>query len=299
MRKFFERIGDPGAEGPTLMALALSTQVTLDYLSEDDLVEKLRMLMAASTVVASMFVNSPFEGGQPTGLLSRRMQCWLKADPRRCGALPPALRGDMRIDDFVEWALQLPMIYYRTQDGTYRQAPDRPFGSLIDQGFADGAMPTWDDWILHLCQIWTNVRLRKTLELRAADGPAYPDIPALPALWVGLTYHPDSRNAAWELLGGHTLDEHQAALRDIPAQGLAAKLGGGSMRELGRDLVRLAEEGLKARVQAGREDPRVMNYLDPIRDVVESGRTFAERTIERWKQNLPRSPARYVAAHRV
>jgi glutamate--cysteine ligase len=71
------------------------------------------------------------------------------------------------------------------------------------------------------------------------------------------------------------------------------------VRELGRELVRLAEEGLKARVRAGREDPRVLSYLDPIREVVESGRTFAERTIERWKHDLPRSPARYVAAHRV
>jgi glutamate--cysteine ligase len=299
MRKFFERIGDPGAWGPTVMALTLSTQVTLDYLSEDDLVEKLRMLMPASTVVAGMFVNSPLEGGQLTGLLSRRTQWWLKTDPRRSGVLPPALRDNMRIDDFIEWALQLPMIYYRAQDGTYRQAPDRPFSSLIDQGFEDGRMPTRADWISHLSQIWTHVRLRKTLELRAPDGPAYPDIPAVPALWVGLTYHPDSRTAAWELLRGHTVDEHRAALRDVAARGLAAKLGRDSVRELARDLVRLAEEGLKARVKAGREDPRVLDYLDPIRDVVESGRTFAERTIERWKQDLPHSPARYVAAHRV
>jgi glutamate--cysteine ligase len=114
-----------------------------------------------------------------------------------------------------------------------------------------------------------------------------------------LTYHPDSRTAAWELLRGYTLDEHRAALHDIATQGLTAKLGGDSVHELGRALVRLAEAGLAARVRAGREDPRVLDYLDPIREVVESGRTFAERAIERWKQDLPGSPARYVAAHRV
>ncbi|MGB6162517.1 MAG: glutamate-cysteine ligase family protein [Pseudonocardiaceae bacterium] len=299
MRKFFERLGDSGTGAPAVMALTLSTQVTLDYLSEDDLVEKLRMLVAASTVVAGMFVNSPFEGGQLTGLLSRRMHCWLMTDPRRCEVLPPALRDDMRIDDFIDWALRLPMIYYRAQDGTYRQAPERPFGSLINEGFEDGAMPTQDDWASHLSQIWTTVRLRETLELRAADGPAYADIPAVPALWVGLTYHPDSRTAAWELLRGHTLDEHRAALHDITTQGLAATLGDDSIRELGRELVRLAEAGLAARVRAGREDRRVLSYLDPIREVVESGRTFAERAIERWRQDLPDSPAHYIAAHRV
>jgi glutamate--cysteine ligase len=299
MRKFFERLGDCGVEARTTMTLSLSTQVTLDYLSEQDLVAKLRTLVAASTVVAGMFVNSPFEGGQLTGLLSRRVHCWLRTDPRRCGVLPPALRADMRIDDFIEWALQLPMIYYRTPDGTYRPAPDRPFGALLVEGFEDGTLPTQRDWALHLSQIWTTVRLRQTLELRAADGPAYPDIPALPALWVGLIYHPESRAAAGQLLAGYTLADHRAALQDITTQGLAAKLGRDPLRELGRELIRLAGAGLTARVAAGRDDPRVLTYLDPISEVVESGRTFAERAIERWKYDLPGSPARYIEAHRV
>lgn len=299
MRKFFAQIGDAGAWGPTVMAVTLSTQVTLDYLSEDDLVEKLRMQVAASPVIAGLFANSPLEGGKPTGLLSRRRQCWLKTDPRRCGVIPPALKEGMRIGDFVEWAMELPMIYHLAQDGTYHHAPNRPFAALLTDGFADGAKPTMNDWISHLSQIWTDVRLRQTLELRAADGPAYPDIPAVPALWVGLTYHPASRAAAWELLRFYTIDEHRAAMPSVAARGLAATLGGDSIHDLARELVKLADAGLSARIRAGLEQPQVLSYLDPIKDVVSTGMTFAERCIKRWEHDLWHSPQKYVDAYRL
>jgi glutamate--cysteine ligase len=299
MREFFARIGDAGACATTVMGTTLSTQVTLDYLSEDDLVEKLRTQVAASPVIAGLFVNSPLEGGKLTGLLSRRTQCWLKTDPRRCGVLAPALKEEMRIDHFVEWAMALPMIYHLAQDGTYRHAPDRPFGALLTEGFADGTKPTMNDWISHLSQIWTDVRLRQTLELRVADGPAYPDIPAVPALWVGLTYHPASRAAAWELLRHYTVDEHRAAMPEVAAQGLAARLGGDSLHDLARELVRLADAGLSARIRAGLEQPEVLSYLDPIKEVISTGVTFAQRCIQRWERDLQRSPQRYVDAYRL
>lgn len=298
-REFFSRLGDAGIWGPTVMALTLSTQVTVDYLAEDDFAHKLRMQVAASPVVAAMFVNSPLEGGELTGLLSRRSQCWLKTDPRRCGVLPPALQETPRVEDFIEWALGLPMIYRRTPDGKYLLAPDRPFSSLLTEGFDDGTMLTQADWVSHLSQVWTDVRVRQTLELRAPDGPPYPYIPAVPALWIGLTYHPESCAAAWRLLKDYSLAEYRAAMQELPARGLATTLAGDSMRDLGRELVRLGRSGLQARVDAGFERPAVLDYLAPIEEVLHTGTTFAERSIHRWEGEFGRRPDRYVAAYRV
>ncbi|MGF7238074.1 MAG: glutamate-cysteine ligase family protein, partial [Frankia sp.] len=299
MRDFFHRIGDAGAWGPTVMALTLSTQVTLDYRSEDDLRDKLRMQVAASPVVAGMFVNSPFEGGEPTGLLSRRAQCWLKTDPPRCGVLAPALNPDAPIDEFIDWATQLPMIYRAAADGTYQAGPDRSFARLMVDGFGDGTGPTPAHWRSHLSQIWTDVRLRDTLELRAADGPAYPHIGALPALWVGLTYHQPSRDAAWNLLRNYRVNDFQTASREVIRTGLATRLGPDSVRELAGELIRLARLGLRARIEAGLEQSIVLTCLDPIEEVVASGTTFAERTLDRWDGDLRRDPARYVDAYRI
>jgi len=299
MRGFFDDLGDAGSLGQVVMALTLSTQATLDYTSADDLAEKVRVHVAASPVVAALFVNSPLEGGELTGLQSRRCQGWLRTDPRRCGLLPVGLRDRMTAEDFVEWALGLPMIYHRTADGAYRAAGGSAFGELLERGFPDGSMPTWDDWTSHLSQVWTDVRVRRTLELRAADGPAYPHVQAVPALWVGLTYHRPSRLAAWELLRHHTAAELRQAIRDVPARGLSAAVGGVPVRELGRELLRLARAGLAARVAAGLERAEVLGYLDPVEEVVETGTTFADRVIRRWEGEFGRDPARYVAAYRV
>lgn len=299
MREFFTRIGHAGAGASKIMLLSLSTQTTLDYLSEEDFTEKLRMQAAASSVVAAILVNSPMEGGRVSGLLSQRSQHWLRMDPRRCGVLPPALREDVGFSDFTEWALQVPMIYYRPRGGEYQLAPDRSFASILESGFNDGTVPTWDDWISHLSQIWTGVRVRHTLELRAADGPPYAQIPAVPALWVGLSYHPQSRAAAWELLRHYSLEDHRATMWTLPIKGLRATLGSESVRELGRELLRFARAGLGARVAAGLDHPKVLGYLDPLEEVVSTGETFAEQCARRWEDEFNRSPSRYVAAYRV
>jgi glutamate--cysteine ligase len=298
MRDFFAGIGDDGALGPTVMALTLSTQATLDYRDEDDLARKLRMQVAASPIVAALFVNSPLARGEHKGVLSHRSKSWLKTDPRRCGVLPFGLREDIRVEDVVDWALGLPMIYRPLPDG-YGPAPSRPFGALLDEGFDDGAKPTPRDWISHLSQVWTDVRVRATLELRAADGPSYPDIPALPALWTGLTYHPASCAAATELLAGYKVADFRAVERELPVHGLDTFLGGAPVRELAAELVRIARAGLRARVEAGLERPVVLDYLQPVEEVLATSTTFAERVLARWEGEFAHDPAKYVAAYRI
>ncbi|MFF7636872.1 glutamate-cysteine ligase family protein [Kitasatospora sp. NPDC008050] len=299
MRDFFTRLGEPAGRAPDVMAMSLSTQVTLDYLSAEDFTEKLRMQVAASPVVAALFVNSPLTDGRANGLLSHRSHSWLRMDPRRTGLLPPALRPDVGIDDVIDWALRIPMIYYRTDDGRYHPAPDRPFATLLDQGFDDGSQPTPDHWLSHLSQLWTDVRVRHTLELRAADGPPYQHFAAVPALWTGLSYHAPSRAAAWDLLSRYTQRDHHRAMEALPAQGLRTRLGTEPVHELATELLRLARAGLAARIRAGLEPAHVLDYLDPLDEVLATHRTFAEHCLARWEFDLHQDPGRYVAAYRV
>ncbi|MFD7454876.1 glutamate-cysteine ligase family protein [Kitasatospora sp. NPDC059827] len=299
MRAYFARLGDDGNRAGHVMAHSLSTQVTLDHLAPEDFTEKLRMQMAAAPVVSALLVNSPLQAGRSDGLLSHRCWSWLRMDPRRHGVLPPALRPDVTVDDVIDWALGIPLIHYRTADGHYHPGPDRPFGELLRHGLDDGSAATLAHWAGHLNQLWTNTRVRGTLELRAADGPPHPHIPALPALWTGLTYHRESRIAAWELLGHHTLQEHNAALAALPAAGLDTRLGDTPVRPLAAELLRLARTGLAARVAAGLEPPHVLTYLDPLDDILTTGHTFAEQCLHRWHGDLRQDPGRYVAAYRI
>lgn len=298
MRTYFAGLGPDGEGAPHIMRLSTSTQTTLDHLSEDDLASKLRVQVAASPVVAALFVNSPLYAGRLDGVLSHRCRDWLRMDPRRCGSPGPALRTPLTVEALTDWALGMPMIYRRGPGG-YRLAGPQPFADHLRHGFDDGTRPRWEDWLSHLDQIYTTVRVRRTLETRAPDGPPYPYVPAGPALWTGLTYHAPSRAAAWELLRRYTPQENDAAQRALPTAGLATRLGGDSVRDLARHLLGLARAGLQARIRAGLEQPEAAGYLDPLDEIVDTNETFAEQTARRWTTSHRGDPARYVAAHRI
>ncbi|MFD7712111.1 glutamate-cysteine ligase family protein [Streptomyces sp. NPDC059786] len=299
LRAHFADLGPAGSGGAEILALSTCTQVHLDYLSEEDFTAKLRMQAAASPVVTALFVNSPLHNGRLDGLLSRRSWNWTRTDPARCGLVTPALSGAAGFDDLTEWVLDKPMVFYRDGTDQLRRAPERPFASLLRDGFDDGSLPDLGHWDAHLSQIWTHVRVRRTLELRAADGPAYPHLAAVPALWAGLSYDPVARSDAWRLTGHYTAGQQRAAMAQIPRTGLDTRLGPDRVRDLAAELVRLARRGLAARVAAGRESPRVLEYLDPLDEVLATDRTFAQQCAHRWRTDLRGDPRRYVAAYRV
>ncbi|MFE2345136.1 glutamate-cysteine ligase family protein [Kitasatospora cineracea] len=237
--------------------------------------------------------------GRPCGLLPHRGWAWLRTDPLRTGLLPPALRADVSAGDLVDWALGIPLIHYRTADGRYHRAPGGTFADLLRGGLPDGTGPTAAHWSAHLSQLWTDTRVRRTLEPRGADGPPAPHLAALPALWTGLTYHPESCRAAWESTRHHTAEEHRAARTELPARGPDTRLGDTPVRALAAELLRLARAGLEARVAAGLEPPHVPAHLDPLDEIAATGRTSAHQCLTRWHGDLRADPARYVAAHRI
>jgi glutamate--cysteine ligase len=298
MLAHFDREVGPKSEGWAAMAQILSIQTTLDYLDPEDMVRKYRMANAVSPLVAALFVNSPLYGGQLTQALSRRMQIWTNVDRRRVGLFPHSIAADFRVDDLVEWALDLPLIF-RTVEGSPRPAPPRrSFRSLLAEGYGDGSAPGGADWMSLLSTTWPYVRLRRTLELRIADTPFGPDWAAGPALWVGLAYDRDACAAAWELVRGYTLAEHLQAVDDVAMRGPAATIGGDPVLDVCRELVAIARDSLGRRVERGLEPASVLGYLDPVAAVVESGVSHAERLADRWLGELGQEPARYVAAYR-
>lgn len=298
MRRYFANRGAAGIRAREVMALTVSTQVTFDYSSAQDLADTLCMQTIASTVAAAMFVNSPIDGGHPSGALSRRMEYFSEFDPNRAGPIPIAVDGTFTVERFIEWALSRQMIYRKNRNGTC-EAVSRKFSSLLAEGFADGSMPTREDWFSHLSQIYTDIRVRNTLEARTVDGPPHPAIAAVPAFWTGLTYHGPSRAAAWELLRGPMIEDHLIARRDIAQRGMSAWFAGRPISEFAGELLQLSGNGLRARVDAGLESETVLDFLDPLREIVTTGKTFADHCLYRWENELRQSPERYVKAFRI
>lgn len=298
LRKHFDSLGSVSDRGKHVLSMTLSTQVTLDYGTAEDLAEKINVQAMASTIASALFVNSPIVKGQVVGVLSKRMQWWNRIDPVRTGIIPMTIDRTFSVDRFTDWALSVPMIYRKTADGASVPV-GRSFASLLEDGFDDGVHPSLEDWMAHLSQIYTQIRLRQTLEMRAVDGPPASAVASVPAFWSGLTYYAPARVATRDLLERFTVADHRSASADIAQRGLAAEMAGQPIRELAQALLRLSQDGLKARVATGEEHPKVIDFLNPLWEILDTGQTFAEQCLLRWRGDLLQSPARYIAAYRV
>jgi len=71
-----------------------------------------------------------------------------------------------------------------------------------------GEKPTLKDWENHLSTIFPEIRLKKFIEMRGADGGPWKIICALSALWVGLLYDSESQAAALDLIKDWTRADH-------------------------------------------------------------------------------------------
>src|SRR5262249_2881161 len=142
--------------------------------------------------------------------------------------------------------------------------------------------PTLSNWVDHLSTLFPEVRVKRVLELRGADVVPLPWMISLPALWVGILYDRGARELAAELTRHWTFAELLQFQSDVARQALRAKgpAGVGAL-ELARDLVRIGRIGLKGwQKLSGLDESR---NLDPISDILDSGRTLAERVLEAYR----------------
>ncbi len=288
MRRYMPKRGGHGLD---MMLRTCTIQVNLDFADEADMVKKFRVGLALQPVATALFANSPFADGKPTGYLSYRSHVWTDTDPDRCGILPFVFEPGMGFERYVEYALDVPM-YFVYRNGRYLDVAGQSFRDFLAGRLPGlpGERPTLSDWESHLTTIFTEVRLKRYLEMRGADGGRWQKLCALPALWTGLLYDPATLDAAWQLCRDFTLDEHAYLRREVPRLGLATPFRGRALVELAREVVELAEKGLAARnrINANGADERV--YVKPLWYCIEQAKTPAEEKLEKyfgpWRESV-------------
>ncbi len=270
----------------TMMKATAGCQINLDYAGEDDAMEKLRVSMGLTSLVTAMCANSPLSRGQRNGFASQRSHVWLHTDPDRCGLLEFALREDSAYADYMEYALDVPMLFV-VRDGRWVAMTDRTFRSYMN-GHSSGLTPTMGDWELHLTTLFPECRIKSWLEVRGSDS-AQPDlILAQAALWKGILYDGAARRRAWELVRRHEFPQRLAFHHDVSRYGLDARLGGTPAIDLAAELLAAAAGGLP---------PGEAGHLDPLCRIVEQDRSCpAVDIVRRWHGEWNHDPRRLVAA---
>ncbi|HVL78779.1 MAG TPA: glutamate--cysteine ligase, partial [Sphingomicrobium sp.] len=291
MARYMPTVGSLGLD---MMLRTCTIQVNLDYSSEADMVRKFRVGLALQPVATALFANSPLTEGKPNGFKSFRSHIWEDTDPDRTGMLPFVFEDGFGYERYLDYALDVPM-YFVFRDGRYIDAAGQSFRDFLrgELPALPGEKPTISDFTDHLSTIFPEVRLKSFLEMRGADGGPWNRICALPALWVGLLYDGQALDCAWDLVRHWTIAEREELRRLVPKLALETPIpGGGTMRDLARQVLDIAAAGLTARGELNSSGDNEGGFLDPLHEIVSSGKTPADRLLEKlaneWQWDVRR-----------
>jgi glutamate--cysteine ligase len=297
MTPYMAKVGTTGA---MMMYRTCTIQVNLDFASEVDMVAKFRTSLALQPLATALFASSPFFEGRVNGWKSWRARIWRDLDPARTGMLPFVFEEGMGFERYADYALDVPM-YFVYRDGRYIDALGQSFRDFLEGRLPalPGERPTLSDWADHLTTIFPEVRIKKFMEMRGADGGPWRRICALPAFWVGLLYDADALAAAWDLCRDWSAEEREALRHDAARHGLEARIRGRGLREVAAEALAIADAGLAARARpgAGGALPDERHFLNALHEIVEAGETPADEMLARyhgaWGGDLSRIYAEY------
>ncbi|MEL6208300.1 MAG: glutamate--cysteine ligase, partial [Pseudomonadota bacterium] len=279
-------MGRVGTHGTQMMYRTCTVQVNLDFASEADMVQKMRVALALQPVATALFANSPFFEGKINGHKSWRSRIWRDLDADRTGMLPFVFEDGFGFERYVEYALDVPM-YFVYRDGTYIDALGQSFRDFLNGKLPalPGEVPTLSDWADHLTTIFPEARLKKFIEMRGADGGPWRRLCALPAFWVGLTYDQSALDAAWDLVKDLDDETRQALRVAASVSGLDGEAGGVRLADLAVEAVRIAEAGLRARALpgAGGLIGDETHFLNALQETLDSGQSPADELLAHYR----------------
>ena len=295
MRRYMPLVGSMGLD---MMTRTCTVQVNLDYESEADMRRKLRASLLLQPLATALFANSPFTEGRENGFLSYRAHVWTDTDNQRSGIPAVMLEDGFGFERHAAWLVDSVPMYFVYRGGTYIDVAGRSFRDFMNGAIPElaGIAPTIGDFADHMTTAFTDVRLKRFLEMRGADAGRADMMVAQSALWVGLLYDNAALDAALALVRGMGHAGVLALRAAVPRQGLDTKLESGpragTLRDLARDVVAIAREGLRARNNRDKTGNDESIYLDPLSEIADGGPVQAEhwlsRNREAWSGDIKR-----------
>ena len=283
MREWMPKKGSLGLD---MMLRTCTIQVNLDFSSEADMVKKFRVGLALQPVATALFANSPFTEGKPNGFLSYRSHIWTDTDPDRCGIMPFVFEDSMGFERYVDHVLDVPM-YFVYRDGAYLDASGQSFRDFMkgELPALPGEIPTTSDWADHMSTLFPEVRVKRFLEMRGADSGPWDSICGLPALWVGLIYDRGALDAAWDLVKDWTPEERARLRAEVPRRGLRTAFRDGTLLDVARQTLAIAEAGLKSRAREDGHGNDESHFLTPLHEIAAGGPVPAEGLLQAYRDD--------------
>jgi glutamate--cysteine ligase len=274
-----EHFKSTGKHGICMMRATASAQVSVDYSSEADAVQKFRVANALGPLLAFITDNSPLFEGRPVGsggvaasglAIPHRMArtaIWDDVDALRSMTAPHTFDEDFGFDSYAASILQAPAIFTveAGKDGEKHgvQQGMKSFAEVLTGQNLDRAT------IEHILSLlFFDVRFKTYIEIRMADSLPIEYALAYAALIKGLFYHEETVRRLGERF--ERLDAAAVAAAKIALQnaGYDAMVYQHTAAEWLDDLMEMAREALDAEERC---------YLKPLACLVAARTTLLDK----------------------
>ena len=216
-----------GKYGKYMMRASASTQVSVDYSSESDLVRKLRVLQKISPVLMLMMENKTVAGSTLPDVPDKphlfRIQEWDDLDPDRTGFFPHSLEADFGYEQIANVVYHTPLILL-TDNGTTSYVGNKNAEDLLNEGVISEEeldQTRRKNLTEHFLSMgFFHFRIKKYIEIRVADSVPINKALGYVALLKGIVYSDQNLTLLEEELSDiDTIDKIQDAVIKIEKDG--------------------------------------------------------------------------------
>ena len=287
MKKYMTKVGTLGHH---MMKRTCTNQVNIDYSSEVDMIEKLRLMFNLESIATAMFANSPFDQGKISKYKSLRSHFWHHTDPDRTGLLPFVFEKGFSFEKYTDYALSVPM-YFINRNHNYIDMTKYTFKEYLDENSnnQDDAI-LLKDWEDHLTTLFPQVRLKQYIEIRSMDACSWDLICSQPAFWIGILYDDEIMDNVKEITESWTQEDREYLNKTVPQEGLQSTFKEKKLISFAQDFFELSKKGLKKRNRLsknGEFDESI--HMKDLEKNLENGCSPADCLINKYKLNWDKS----------
>ena len=263
-----------------MMYQTCGTQINLDYTSEKDFIKKFKLISFLVPLSTAIFANSPIKENKLNGYLSYRSYVWQNTAR---GGLPRLFLEDMNFEKYVDMSINMPLLFV-FKNGNHLKSKGKTFKDFMEGKLSilKNEQPSIKDFEIHLATIFSEVRLKKYIEIRSLDTCEWDCHCSGPAFYTGLIY--GNLDEALEIINKWNISEVLNAYIETPKKGLSSIINKKTLLDWGKVFLHLSKKGLEKRSIKNSNGNDETIFLRSIENVLNNNKNKADYTIQKFKE---------------
>jgi len=263
-----------------MMYQTCGTQINLDYVSEEDFIKKFKLSSFLVPLSTAIFANSPIKENKLNGYQSYRSKVWQNTSR---GGLPKLFLENMNFEKYVDMAINTPLLFL-FKNGSYLRTKGKTFKEFMEgkTSTENNERVNIKDFETHLATIFTEVRLKKYIEIRSLDTCEWDCHCSGPAFYAGLLY--GNLDEAFEIINKWSIPDVLNAYIESPKKGFETEIGNKQLLEWGKIFFDLAKKGLQTRSVKNDSGKDESIFLKSVENILNNKTNKAMNIIDKFKK---------------